>query len=98
MAIIRTDEGFLLPVQIDRHFPLLFAEPSPPAAELAPCPGRSQPGTRPLADQVTLKFRQCPDDMKDQLATRRGRVDALLVQEQVHAIAVDVREEGNKVL
>ena len=50
----------LLPVKIDRHGTLLFTELSPRAADLAPRPGRRQTGIRPLADQITLKFRQCP--------------------------------------
>jgi hypothetical protein len=37
--------------------------------------GRRQTGIRSLADQITLKFRQCAENMKHQLAARRGRVD-----------------------
>jgi hypothetical protein len=59
---------FFLPVKIDGHGPLLFTELSPPAADFAPRPGRRQTGIRSLADQITLKFRQCPENMKHQLS------------------------------
>jgi hypothetical protein len=37
----------------------------------------------PAADHVTLEFAECPKDVEEHTPGRRGRVDRLLVQEQV---------------
>jgi hypothetical protein len=65
----------LLPVEINSHGALLLVEFLPPAAFPAACPRRFQPGVCPITDQVAFKFRQCNEDMKHQLAARRGCVD-----------------------
>jgi hypothetical protein len=39
---------------------------------------RSQPGQSALANEVALKLGQRAEDMEDQLAARRGRIDVLL--------------------
>jgi hypothetical protein len=52
----------------------LQGELLPPAAFFTPRPRRFQPGMRSLADQVTLKFRRCPENRKHQLAARRRGV------------------------
>jgi hypothetical protein len=66
---------FLLTVQIDGYSTLLISKLFSPAAFPAACSRGRQPRVRPFADQVTLKLRERPKDMKHQFAARRGRID-----------------------
>jgi len=51
-----------------------FLRPSPLPP---PRPRRRQPRLGPLADQIALELRQCAEDVEDQLAATRRRVDLL---------------------
>jgi hypothetical protein len=66
---------FLLTIQIDGQGALLLAELFSPAAFPAPCACGCQARVRPFADEVSLKLRERPKDMKHQLAAGCRRID-----------------------
>ena len=50
-----------------------------------------------LADHGALKFGEDAHHLEDGLSARRSGVDSLLVEEQVHVVAMNVGEEGDEV-
>src|SRR5712692_3436416 len=60
-----------------------------PAASAASGSRGGQAGQRALANEVALEFRQCPEDVKDELATWRGRVDVLLQTAETNIAALE---------
>src|SRR6266567_2608793 len=59
-----------------RDFPSCL-ELSWPPASASSCLRRGKPCVGALSDQVTLKFGQCPHQVKDQLAAWGGGIDLL---------------------
>jgi hypothetical protein len=58
----------------------------PPAAS----PGRCESGDGALADEIALELPDRPEDMEDQAADGRGRVDALIEHDQADTGRVEV--------
>src|SRR5215211_8491995 len=61
---------------------------SPPVS--TPRPGRLESCHRPLTDDLTLEFRQGPEDVEDETAAGRGRVQTLLQAAEAHAPALQL--------
>jgi hypothetical protein len=69
-----------LSVKVHRQDTQFVAELRPTPTFPPPRRRGLQPGSRPLPDQVSLEFRQCPEDVEHQLAARRrGIVSMALV-------------------
>src|SRR5208283_2867900 len=62
------------------------------------CLGPLQPGLDPLADHCPLELGEDSHHLEKGLSAWCRGVDSLLVQEQVHAVAMNIRKEGDKVL
>src|ERR1051326_3912037 len=60
------------------------------------CSRRCKPRVGALSDQVTLKFGQCSHQMKDEFASRRGRIDLLGQAYESNIPLVEVPEQVNK--
>jgi hypothetical protein len=55
-------------------------------------PGCGEPCIGSLTNQVALKFGQCSHEMKDQLATGRGRVDLLSEADKINPSIFEIVE------
>ncbi len=60
--------------------------------------GGVQPGLHPFADQVPLELGQGGKEMEDELAGRRGRVEAFLQRDKVDAARLQPRHLLHQVL
>src|SRR5215203_1331742 len=78
LAFTLESPGELCSILVERSW-------SPPVS--TPRPGRLESRHRPLTDDLTLEFRQSPEDVKDETAADRGRVQTLLQAAEAHAPA-----------
>ena len=79
-----------------RHFPVGL-ELSWSSADASSCPGRRQPCIGAFANQIALKFSQCPHEMKDELPARSRRVDLLGQADELDAALFETFEQLNQV-
>src|SRR4051794_32044051 len=87
-------------VAVERHgVPLLLViEVAGPAALPPACPGSGEAGEGPLPDDVPLELGQGAEDVEDELAAARRRVDGLLQAPEAHAAMAQVGDCLDEVL
>jgi hypothetical protein len=65
-------------IQLLSHLELVSSQHRRTTTPAPAGPGRGQPGGRALTDQVAFELGQGGEDVEDELAARRGRVDGFL--------------------
>jgi hypothetical protein len=76
---------------------LLIRHAARPAPYAATLPSRLQARQRPIPDEVLLEFCQRPENMKNELPARRGRVDSLGEALEAYASPLKLGNDLNQV-